>query len=288
MASEMTLIDSLFLSKKRRKIVESLFYGDKTSDDLKRILKVEWVLLKEPIKKLMDDGLIICHEKKYSLSKVGRVIGENALSLVKLAKTFDKNPDYWVSRDLSPIPEYLAENIGKMNGCSVVIPHPDHMFEPLMEIFNDSDKEIALSEEIKICLVLFYPETIDILIEHSKRGIRMTLILTKYIYDRMFNEFQDQLKLLLGSENVNLFVFNEDKVIPQIVITDFKVLVIFFNQKGKYDYQELLGSDIYAFEWAKELFSHYEKCSEHIQYFTKNSSFMSSHHPFTSDTPLLT
>jgi len=248
---KMTLIDSLLLSKKRREIVESLFYGDKTSEDLKRLLKVEWVLLKEPIKKLMEEELIICHDKKYSLSKVGRIICENAVPLVELAETFGKNPDYWISRDLSSIPEYLAENIGKLKSCSVVVPHPDYMFEPLVKIFNESEVEVALSKEIKLCLVLFYPETIDILIEYSKRGFRMTLILTKYIYDRMLNGFQDQLKLLLGLENVNLFVFNENKVIPQIAITDFKVLVIFFNQKGKYDYQELLGSDIYALEWAQ-------------------------------------
>ncbi|AKB26515.1 hypothetical protein MSMTP_3046 [Methanosarcina sp. MTP4] len=260
----MTLIDSLLLSKKRREIVESLFYEDKTSEDLKRLLKVEWVLLKEPIKKLMEEELIICHDKKYSLSKVGRVICENTLPLVELAETFGKNPEYWISRDLSPIPEYLAGNIGKMKGCSVVVPHPDHMFEPLKEVINESEKEIAFSEEIKLCLVLFYPESIDILTEYSKRGIHITLILTKYIYDKMLNEFQDKLKLLLGSKNLNLFVFNENKVIPQIVITDFKALVIFFNQKGKYDYQELLGSDIYALEWATELFSYYEKCSEHI------------------------
>lgn len=263
---KMTLIDSLFLSKKRREIVESLYYGDKTSEGLKQLLKVEWVLLKEPIKKLIEEELIICHDKKYSLSKVGRVICENALPLVELAETFSKNPEYWISRDLSPIPEYLAGNIGKMKDCSVVVPHPDHMFEPLMEVFNESEKEIAHTEEIKICLVLFYPESIDILIEYSKRGIPLTLILTKYIYDRMLNEFQDQLKLLLGSENVNLFVFNENKVVPQIVITDFKVSVILFTEKDKYDYQELLGSDIYALEWATELFSYYEKCSEHITY----------------------
>lgn len=262
---KMALIDSILLSKKRYRVIESLFYSDKTQKQLVMSLKLQWSLLKEPVKQLKDEEFIIQDGKKYSLSKIGRIMYENTLPLLDMVETFSKNPDYWISRDLSSVPKYLARNIGKMKDCNVYVPHPDHMFEPLMELLSETYKAVDLPRRnIKICLVLFYSETLDVLLEQIEQGCHISLILAKHVYDRMLKEFKDQLKFLLESENVDIFVFCENKLIPQIAITDIKVLVIFFNQKKKYDYHELLSYDKSTLAWATELFSYYKQCSEHI------------------------
>ncbi|WP_445475283.1 helix-turn-helix transcriptional regulator [Methanococcoides methylutens] len=256
----MGLIDLVLLSNKRQKVLQSLLDKEKDPNEIVESTELSWALLREPIKKLKEDGLIIQNDNKYSISNLGKLMFKYSEPLLKMEEVFEKHPDYWINRNLSVIPKHLVGKIGELGDYTLVVPEAVHVFEPLMEI----SEEMRNSKRITICLALFNPELLDDLIELAKNGVELQLLTRKQVHSKILNEHRDQLVNLLNYENVSFSMYSKDTIIPLIAITDTKSLFIFFNQNDKYDYYEIISSEKSAQRWAMELFSYYAQFAENV------------------------
>ncbi|WP_243684775.1 hypothetical protein [Methanosarcina barkeri] len=89
------------------------------------------------MKKMKDSGLITQKGKIYSLSEIGEIIVENMQPLLSTTETLGENTEYWLSHDLSSIPEFLLERIGELGHCELLEPDVGHLFET-PKILRDS------------------------------------------------------------------------------------------------------------------------------------------------------
>ena len=250
----MSLANILMLSEKRRNILLLLQEGPKDSKEIKCSLNSTWDLLKHPIKELKEDGLITHDNGVYGLSNTGKMMIESAFPLLSMLDAFEENTSYWNNRDLAKIPKDLRKRIGEIGDYELVVPDVDHMFEPFKNFIIESSN----TNYLKAVLVMFNPAVPAILSEIVERGVEISLVLTENYVKKLKDMTPAELNKLLSSKNTDIFVFNDDIKPPQIMLTDHNMTIIIFDQKGKYDYKELVNSDEKALNWGQELFMYYK------------------------------
>ena len=103
------LVDTIFLSDKRKNLLLLLLEGPQTSDDIKDKLNVNWGAMIPQIKKLEEWDLIASKDRVYSLTDMGHAIANNSKKLLNLLCVYENNNKYWATHDLSRIPKNLLE-----------------------------------------------------------------------------------------------------------------------------------------------------------------------------------
>ena len=257
---ESSLIDTIFLSEKRKNLLLLLLDGPKSSDEIKEALDVSWRAMIPQIKKLKENDLVIQENKIYSLSSVGKLVVENMRPLLDTLKVVELDNNYWVNRDLSTVPEGLSKRIGELGDCILVEPDLDHLFELPAEF----TVHIKGSKNVLICASYFHPAYPGLYSELVDNGVELSIVMTESVLERFKQDCMDELKKMLGSKKVHLYVCDEGIKPPTVIITDEALLLSFFNISGKYDHKDIVSSDPGALEWGKELFQYYREISRQL------------------------
>lgn len=103
-----TLIDLLFRSDNRRKILLFLKDGSKNIEEITGFLGSSCTAVLPQIKRLTEKGLVKQEGKNYRLSTVGLIVTEKMVPLLGTLEIFEDNLDYWVQRDLTGIPSFFC------------------------------------------------------------------------------------------------------------------------------------------------------------------------------------
>jgi len=255
-----SIIDTIMLSEKRREIMLLLSSSSKSRREIVTSLGVSWNLLKQPVKELKDAGMIFQEDDDFRLSNNGQLMIKVFMPLLNLVNTVSSDSNYWVNRDLQAIPRYIAKRMGELSNSSLNTLSMDYMFEPLKQFVETT----ITPRYLHIVLSLFDPEAPMILSDLSKKGVQISLVFKEQIYNKMNENFGEQLQKLLASENISFYQLDSEINPPELMITDKEMVVIFFNQNGKYDYRELRSSDERAIKWANDLFDYYKGISEPV------------------------
>lgn len=234
--------------------------GPKSRREIAASLDVSWNLLKQPVKELKDAGMIFQEDDDFRLSNNGQLMIKAFMPLLNMVNTVSYDSNYWINRDLQAIPRYIAKRMGELSNSNLVTLSMDYMFEPLKQFI-----ETAITPGyLHMVLSLFDPEAPMILSELSKKGVQISVVFKEQIYNKMNENFGEQLQKLLTSENISFYELDSEINPPELMITDKEMVVIFFNQNGKYDYRELRSSDERAIKWANDLFDYYKSISETV------------------------
>jgi predicted transcriptional regulator len=255
-----SIIDTIMLSEKRKDIMLLLSSSSKSRREIADSLGVSWNLLKQPLKDLKDAGMVFQEDENFRLSNNGQLMIKALMPLLNMVNTFSSDSNYWINRDLQAIPLYIAKRMGEVSDSSLVTLPMDYMFEPLKQFLETTVEPRYLH----IVLSLFDPEAPMILSELLKKGVQISLVFKEQIYNKMNENFGEQLQKLLASENISFYELESEINPPELMITDKEMAVIFFNQDGKYDYRELRSSDERAIKWANDLFDYYKVISEPV------------------------
>lgn len=252
-----SIVDALMLSDKRREIVLFLSSGSKSRNEIATSMKMNWNLLKQPIKELKDAGLIFQDDDNYRLSNNGRLMVNALMPLLSMVNTFSYDSDYWVSRDLQAVPRFMAKRMGELENSTLLALSLDYMFEPLKQFIENMEPPAYLH----IVLSLFDTEAPALLAELAGKGIEISVVFEQHIYDKMNESFGNELKKISAYKNVSFCQLENEMKPPEIILTDKEMAIIFFNQNGKYDYRELRSSDTTAIKWGNDLFNYYKDIS---------------------------
>jgi predicted transcriptional regulator len=257
---KVSLIDLAFLSEKRKDVLLLLEEGPKTGDEIKTALNVNSTSIMPQIKKLKEGHLIVQDDRNnYKLSDMGEVVVEKMEPLLNTVRVFEESYDYWTNHDFTAIPEYLLNRIDELGNYFMLEADLNRLFE----IPEDFKNNLLVSKNVKMFLSYFNPLHVDMYLELAKKGAELCLILTEPVFDRMKMDYFKELKSLMESKNVQIYICDKNITLKNVVTERFCLLVL-FDKKGKFDHQRLMSYDESAFKWCEELFTYYKNMSTRL------------------------
>lgn len=252
------LLNLILFSGRRKEILLLLKEKQRDLDEIKELLNVNASSIQLHMKKMKDSGLIIQKSKIYSLSEIGEIIVENMQPMLSTAELLGENTEYWLSHDLSSIPEFLLERIGELEHCKLLEPDAGHIFET-PKIIQDS---ILSSREILTFAAYFHPQAPSLYAELAEKGAEIMLCMTESVAQRLFINNHIEAEKLSRAVNSRLFISQGSTTIPSLIVTDKIVAFKLFENNGKLRDQLVLSFGERALCWGKELFRYYLETSE--------------------------
>lgn len=258
---KISLIDLAFLSEKRKDVLLLLEEGPKTGDEIKTALNVNSTSIMPQIKKLKEGRLIVQDDRNtYRLSEMGEIVVEKMEPLLNTVRVFEENYDYWINHDFTAIPESLLNRIDELGNYFMLEPDLNRLFE----IPEDFRSNLLESRRIKMFLSYFNPLHVEMYLELAKKGAEICLILTEPVFERMKADYYEDLKFLVESKNVEIYICDKNVTLKDVVTERFCSLVL-FDKKGKFDHQRLMSFDESALKWCEELFLYYKDRSIQLE-----------------------
>ncbi|TGC11434.1 helix-turn-helix transcriptional regulator [Methanolobus halotolerans] len=144
-------------------------------------------------------------------------------------------------------------NIGP---CTIVDPSPPEIFEVDKE-FHKKSKE---SKSVAAITTFLFPNFSNIFTEYIEMGIRLSLIITNELSDKVKSDCPDEVTKLMDSENVEIYVHEEDMHLVSFTQNDCGLMLRLLSNSNppSYDYKRIFFQSPGALEWGKDLFDHYK------------------------------
>lgn len=255
------LIDLLFMSQKRKDLLLLLKDGERTIEEIVDLLNVTQTGMLPQIKKLKDEFLVIQDDRKYRLTPLAEILVEKMQPLIDTLEVIEENKIFWQERDLSDLSPAFLERLNELKPYSLVKPDPEKIFE-IPSVFL---KNIEKSKNILSLFSIFHPALSGIFLRIEDDNIEISLIVTKRIYERLKNDFQEELKLYLARKNKQLFVCSDEMKIAMITKTDCFMMADFLTWKGNYDQQSIMAFEPASLKLAEDLILHYKDRAQKIK-----------------------
>jgi predicted transcriptional regulator len=256
------LLGTLFLSEKRKDLLLLLIKKPRNINEIKDILDVNSSAIMTQIKILLSHGLIIHDNDVYKLSGMGRVIVKKMEPLLDVLEVYTDNKNYWENHNLHAIPSCLLDRIEEMGHCELLEPDLNRMYE-LPEKMVEYLKQSNYVHEVSSYFSPAYPK---IYIELAKKGIDVSLIITKQVFERLQNDYQEESREFVNLECGNLFVFEDEIEIASSTVTDIFAAISLFYNTGIYHNHAIISFDKSALKWGEDLFRYYLNNSKPITY----------------------
>lgn len=255
------LIDLLFMSQKRRDLLLLLKDGERTIEEIVDILNVTTTGMLPQIKKLKEESLVSQDDRKYRLTPLAEILVEKMKPLLDTLEVVEGHKNFWDNRDLSDLSPIFLERLNELKPYFLVKPDPDKIFETSPVLLENLEK----SKNILFLSSVFHPALIEIFLKTENKNIKITLIITKRIYERLKNDFEEELKLYLARKNRHLFVYAHEMKIAMLTKTERFMMADFLTLKGAYDQESIMAFEPSSLKWAEELIFQNKNQSQEIK-----------------------
>lgn len=255
-----SLIDLIFLSRKRKELLLFLKGTSRTREEIKALLQVSSVSIQPQLKIMKDADLIVEEKGIYELSKVGEVLVVKMQGFLSVVELFEGNPEYWAEHDLNAIPSFLQNRIEELGRCETFEPEAAQMFETPRHFAEN----LLKSKEVMTFVSYFHPESPSLYAGLVKRGVELKLCMTGEVAEHLFREYPEEAGFMQQAKNSKLSVCRKPVKLPLVVVTDCFMILKLYEKDGKLRDQLLMSSEESALSWGRELFIHYRELSEPI------------------------
>jgi predicted transcriptional regulator len=260
MSTELQLIDTIFFSDKRKNLLLLLKDRPKTIEEIKKELKVSSSPIMAQIRILLKEGLLVQKGDRYCLSVKGKLIVPKMEPLLSTFQVFDENHDYWARQNLRTLPPHLLDRIGELGSCKELLPERTHIFDYPPEIMNPLYRSRTVMEISSI----FRPGYPGLYLDLAKRGIEVSLILEKPIYEKLIFDYRAEVEEFLNIKNTSLLVCDHKIELASSIVTDRFISLSMISKEGRYYNHEMVSFEKRALVWGQELFNYYKDLSEQI------------------------
>ena len=260
MSMELQLIDTIFFSDKRKNLLLLLKDGPKTIEEIKTELEVSSSPIMAQIRILLKEGLLVQKGDDYELSIKGKLIVPKMEPLLSTFQVFDENHDYWARQNLRILPPHLLDRIGELGSCKELIPDRTHIFDYPPEIMDP----LYRSKTVMEISSFFRPGYPNLYLDLAKRGIEVSLILERPIYEKLISDFRAEVEEFLNLKNTSLFVCENKIELASSIVTDRFISISMISKEGRYYNHEMVSFEKSALTWGQELFNYYKDVSEPI------------------------
>lgn len=255
------LLSVLTFSEKREDILFMLLNEPKTLAEIKSNLNVSSPEILPRIKEMETKNLICKRDNYYVLTPIGKVVVKFFQPLVNTLHVIEENEEFWKEHMVEAIPEYFLERIGELGNCRVIENRLENMYEPHTEFFEN----ISKSRLVKGVAPIFNPAYPSFFLQLAQQKVRIVLILTRNVFEKVKKEHGDILQRFFECNNISLRVLDNDIKLAFVITDTFLSLSLFFKN-GTFDtHKDLVSFDKSALIWGGELFKYYEESSEEIK-----------------------
>lgn len=243
----------------RFKILKKCSQSHTTVPELAKSLRIPQYVINKHLKLLLNESLIEKNSSIFYLSSYGSLILKKCSSISFL----NDNKEFFEEHDFCEIPSQFIQRIGDirksqlLNGAHIMYSH-------WTEICNAAKKHI-------FCIFSYPP----ILVSHPimqkiQDGVSVRLLFAKGSKNLGISEFVQNLGLDNHVNYQNLEKRRNDKVLPNLIITEKEGTLMFPNGKGSTDFHSNFESnnpefckwclDFFNYEWVHaEPFSRFRK-----------------------------
>ena len=274
------LLDTLFISEKRKDLLLFLADGPKSSGEIKEAFDFPWKSMIPQIKQLLKTGLVVREGDMYRLSGMGPVVVANMKHLLGTLELYEENMDYWKNHELSSLPPFLKERIHELDSCEF-IPLKNESILLQNRVLNS----ILASGRVRLFFSAFYSELPFFYSELLERGIETGIIISETafkdmqeglleeknppdmknsLFEALFRGYRTEAGKLLDRENRDIFVYAGDMVPAAVLLTDDLLSLVLYGKNGVLTNQYLLSQKPGALKWGEELFMYYMNNSKRI------------------------
>jgi predicted transcriptional regulator len=258
---EISLLDLILLSEKRKNVLLLLLEGPKDIETIKKTLNASATSIQPQVKKLKEQHLIVQEKDLYKLSEIWRIIADKMKPLLDTLSVLEENADYWAGRDMTEIPPFLLRRINELGHCTIIEPNIDNMFEMIPEYVKNAEK----AKKLEAAIPYFHPLFPSFYLQIAENGVQISLILPEAVLKRWIEDYREQTDIFIKMENTKLFVCTECERIPAITAADNFMAMALFPKNTVFDRKYVICFEPGALAWGKELYDYYEQLSEMIR-----------------------
>ncbi|MDG6244819.1 MAG: winged helix-turn-helix domain-containing protein [Methanolobus sp.] len=248
-----SMIDTIFMSEKRKNLMLLLRNGPKTMIEVLEVLDVTRHALLPQIKILSENGLVVKEKDVCRLSEIGSIVVEDMVPLISTLIVLEENYDYWTEHELDAIPPQLLRRIGELRNCKMVEPDINDMFE----LNKDMIVRARESNFIMGATAFLHPSFPSFILDLVKSDIDVSIILAKNALEKHKVAYGKELDVFLHSVKGKLYVYPEHMKLASLFIAEEFLMICLFDKSGKYDRKDLVFCSADALNWGLELFEHY-------------------------------
>ncbi|MDY6964611.1 MAG: winged helix-turn-helix domain-containing protein [Halobacteriota archaeon] len=247
-------------SEIRIKILVSLSKGSKNLGELRELLNLSSSTILHAMRNMEVEGFIENSVEGYTLTNIGKIQAILINNLIKAIAVLEKDKDFWLTHDLSAIPDHLLRRIGELDDLVAVKGNAWDVLKPHYNLIQ----LLMKAGEVKSVSPVFhsdYPEIIETLV-NNKADVE--LILTDKVMAKILESSRDILERMISEPNFRLWVIDEDVKVA-ITVTDSALSLGLFRDDETYDIStDLISHTDDALNWGRDLFEYYRLRSKKI------------------------
>ncbi|WP_457751349.1 helix-turn-helix transcriptional regulator [Thermococcus sp.] len=258
------VLKMLMASNVRYKVLLALSEGPKTLGEIHSMVGSTKSTISHALSDLMDENLILQdpETKEYMLTNVGYLVFLQMRNITEALDTIKKFEEFWLTHDLSGIPEELLLQIGDLKDAEIHTTTPEYLKLP-HDVYMGLIKTSKWIRGVSPILFADYPE--EFLGLAFGEEVDIEIITTRTVYEKLVElsppEAVERVKNL---PNVKLYVIEENPKIAFTVTDNFLSLGLFLPN-GTYDMMtDLISTSERARKWGIELFEHYKRDAKRV------------------------
>lgn len=246
----------------RTKVLLCLEERAKTAAELEDEIGIRTSTILHSIKDMMELNLIGKSGQGYFLTNIGKIQAKLLDDLISAMVILDQYKDFWLTHDISGIPENLLLRIGVLSQSRILSADP----AALLKVYENFISELLKSENIYGVSPIVLPEYANAIAAAVNNGAKVELILTENVMKIILMDHYIILKNLLEHKEFKLYKINEEVKVA-FTVTDSLISLGLFGLDGVYDMvTDLICTGQKAREWGMELFNYYlDKSSRVLQ-----------------------
>lgn len=253
-----SLITVLLSSEKRTDLLIFLKEKPRTIEEINSELDTNSVAILPQLKRLKENGLVVQEDKLYSLSLMGKILVRRMESLVKAFRLLEDNYDYLTDAKSGGVPPIFFKLMEELMAYI-----PDGYQEDSSLVYEKMTEAFYSSKQI--FLIISYPDLRypGICAEYAKKRLKLSIILTRSVFEKFSQEFKEELDILSLLENSEVYVLGSDITPPTLAVTDTIVFTSF--PSGKSDGSEsnsMVSVGEKAVHRGQKIFEHFKALAE--------------------------
>ncbi|MDY6865242.1 MAG: winged helix-turn-helix domain-containing protein [Halobacteriota archaeon] len=214
------------------------------------------------MKDMEDEELLENTDEGYALTNIGKIQALMISDLIKTITVLTKNKDFWLTHDISGIPDYLLKRLGDLGGCDAVSGSKTDILKPHLNFI----KILMEAKEVRGVSPIFYQEYPTIIEKLVENNANVETIVTNEVLSILKNEgYKSRLDDIINEKNFRLWVIDEEVKVA-FTFTDSVLSLGLFRDDGTYDLTtDLIFDRKDAIEWSSELFEFYRNRSKRVK-----------------------
>jgi len=254
----------LMASSVRYRVLLALSEGPKTLGEIHEIVGSTKSTISHALGDLMDERLITqdSETKEYRLTNLGYMVFLQMRNITEALEVIRKFEDFWLTHDLSGIPEELLIQIGDLKDSELHTITPEYLKLP-HEVYMELIRTSKWIRGVSPILFSDYPE--EFLNIAFGEDVDIELITTTAVYEKLVElSSPEAVEKVQNLPNVRLYIIDENPRVAFTVTDNFLSLGLFLPD-GTYDMtNDLISTSERAKNWGLELFEHYKRKARRV------------------------